>query len=287
MHAAAGRLIRRILPVLVVLLISVLPGSAAPPEERSYSFAVVPQFPPALIQRDWTPVLARLSAASGVPLTLTFYRSIPDFEAAFLRGEPDFVYLNPYHAVMARRAQGYLPLVRDGATGLKGILVVRRDSGLRAAGDLEGKTVAFPSPNAFASSLYMRALLSRRENVSVVPKYVATHSNVYRHVLLGTASAGGGVNKTLSKEPADLREQLRVLYETPMTAPHPVAVHPRVPAEVRTAVIRAFLTLGQDGGAQGLLSAIEMAQPVRADYQKDYRPLEALGLERFAKTGEE
>jgi phosphonate transport system substrate-binding protein len=270
-----------------VAALLVFSAEAARADQKPYTFAVVPQFPPAVIQRDWTPIIERIERISGVALELKFYRSIPEFEAGFLKGEPDFLYLSPYHAVKARRAQRYAPLVRDFSAQLKGILVVRRDSSVTSVRQLNGATIAFPSAKAFASSLYLRALMKQREKISFTPKYVSTHSNVYRHVLLGMVAAGGGANKTLNMEPAALRDQLRVLYETPGSAPHPVCAHPRVPATVRESFAAAFLALPSDATGRELLKAVEIERPGRADYEKDYQPLEALGLDTFAVAGEE
>ena len=46
------------------------------------------------------------------------------FEQALQAGELDVAYGNPYHAVMARRWQGYEPVLRDSSERLSGILVV-------------------------------------------------------------------------------------------------------------------------------------------------------------------
>ena len=59
--------------------------------------------------------------------------------------------------------------------------------------DLDGADIAFPAPNAFGASLYMRALLAEQEKININPIYVETHANVYRNVIFGRASAGGGV----------------------------------------------------------------------------------------------
>jgi phosphonate transport system substrate-binding protein len=231
------------------------------------------------------PLIEQVSRSSGIQLDLRFYRSIPDFEKDFLKGKPDFVYLNPYHAVMARKAQGYIPLIRDSENPLIGILVVRRDSPVAGIRDLNEKKLAFPSPNSFAASLYMRALLTREEKLSFFPRYLTTHSNVYRHVVLNKAAAGGGVNRTLNKEPAELKELVKIIYRTPPVAPHPICAHPRVPLSVREAVYNSLLKLGDSPEGRELLKAAELNRPVRADYLRDYQMLETLGLERFAVEG--
>jgi len=249
-------------------------------ERAAYSFVVMPQFTAGEIHRDWTPLLQRLGAEAGATLTLKLAPSIPRFEAEVLAGSPDFAYLNPYHAVMAMRAQAYLPLVRDHKP-LTGILVVRRSDAVKSVQELDGREIAFPSPNAFGASLWMRALLAERERVQVTPNYVQTHTNVYRQVLLGKAAAGGGIHSSLLQERDEVRNELRVLLETPPAAPHPVVAHPRVPAKLRQAVADALLHCTRDAAGQALLQAVALPNPQAADYERDYRPLERFKLEKY------
>lgn len=251
----------------------------------TYELLVVPQFQAAEIQRDWQPLIQRIRELSGVELKLRHVRSIPEFEAAFLRGTPDFVFLNPYHQVMARQAQGYVPLIRGGGR-LTGILVVKKGGSIRTLADLAGKELAFPAPNAFGASLYMRALLQEQHGLQITPRYVKTHGNVFRTVLVGEVPAGGAANSTFALEAPAIRERLQVLYETPGVVPHPLAAHPRVPEAVRKAVASAILHLGEtiDGKAQ--LSACQLPDPVSADYERDYQPLERLNLERYVVRSE-
>jgi phosphonate transport system substrate-binding protein len=266
----------------LVLFSLALTARAQPATEasRGLTVAVVPQFTVLQIHKDWTPFLERVSRDSGVALTLKSYQSIPAFEADLLKGVPDIAFMNPYHQVMAKRAAGYVPLVRDSKL-LTGVLLVRRDSPVRALKDLSGGKLAFPAPNAFGASLYMRALLAEQEGVKIEPVYVKTHSNVFRQVILGEAVAGGTVNSAFSREPATVVEQVRVIFETPGVAPHPLAVHPRVAAAQHRAITAAILKLREDATAAPLLRAVQMAEPVAADYARDYRPLERLKLENY------
>lgn len=249
-------------------------------ERASYTLSVVPQFPATELHRDWAPPLQRVAAESGLNLSLKLATTIPRFEAELLAGGPDFAFMNPYHAVMAMKAQGYLPLVRD-TKPLTGILVVRQDSPVKAVKELDGQDIAFPSPNAFGASLWMRALLTEREGISFKPLYVQTHSNVYRQVIRGKTAAGGGVNNTLLQESGEVRADLRVLLETPPAAPHPVSVHPRVPQKVQAAFAQAWMQLAQDAAGRAMLKEVAMANPLRADYARDFRPLEQYKLEKY------
>ena len=159
-------------------------------------------------------------------------------------------------------------------------MVVRQDSPYKTLHDLDKKSLGFPAPNAFGASLYMRALLTA-EHVDFQTQFLSTHSNVYRSVLNGSVAAGGGINTTLNDETPEVRAQLRILYQTPETAPHPIVAHPRVPVEVVKALRDALLNLSKDAEGQRLLAEIRMAQPINADYQRDYLPLEKLKIEKF------
>lgn len=270
--------LRRALRALQLPALSmVLCGSAA---ADTFTVAVVPQFPALDIVRAWGPALERLSQQTGHSFKLMPFASIPAFEAAFEEGKPDFVYLNPYHMVMARAAHQYQPLLRDASAPLSGVLVVAADSPLTRPEQLAGKMVAFPAPNAFGASLAMRAHLAAR-GIGIEPNYVKTHKNAYRHVLTGHAAAAGGVMQTLKAEPDDVRAGLRVIYETPPAAPHPLAAHPRVPVPVQHAVRETMLAWSATAKEQPLLDRIGIREPMAADYARDYAPLERLGLQRF------
>lgn len=253
---------------------------------RSYSVNVVPQLPPAATFARWAPMLERVGQKTGMCFELIVPDSITAFESTLWGGKTDFAFANPYHAVVARKRQGYVPLLIDSRVRLSGLLVVRSDSALRSVQDLNGKEMAFPSPNAFAASLLTRAELAKK-GIQITPKYLKTHGNVYRAVLSGDVAAGGGVNNTLQREEPGLRQSLKVIYETGSYAPHPVVAHPRVPASVRAQFQAAVLALGEDAPGRTLLDGVQMPEPVRADYRRDFFPLEKLGLERWVVQHED
>lgn len=249
--------------------------------EENYTWAVVPHFTGTVVHRDWTPLLKAIEKDTGYKITLTLYDSIPAFEIAFLAGRPDFAYMNPYHAVMAKKMQGYEPLVRDETSRLTGIVVSRINSGIDSVNDLAGKDIVFPSPNAFAASLYVRALLTENEKLQFTPVYTQTHSNAYRYVLVGKIPASGGVLRTLRRERPEVQSELKVIYETPGTASHPIVFHKRVPKHAAQAVQKAVFDYSRTEDGKKILEAILMPSPVVASYEQDYKPLETLNLEKY------
>ncbi len=246
---------------------------------RTYTFGVTPQFEQRKLHGIWAPLVTELEKRTGLRFELVSTLNIKDFEKDLAKGNFDFVYSNPYHILMERKSQGYVPLVRDSAP-LRGILVVRKDSPIQKPTELAGKIVAFPSPNAIGASLMMRADLERIHHTRVQPLYVKTHSSVYLHVVKGLTDAGGGVEKTLREQNPEIRDALRVIYTTRAMPSHPIAAHPRVPKHVREAVRRALLDMGERTEGRELLEKVPVKQLVAAS-MADYEPMADWGLQSY------
>jgi len=268
--------IRFLAGVLLALLASISFAESS----TAYTFAVIPQFKPSQLQKEWTPVLQRISRETGVTLKLALAPSIVKFETELNKGIPDFAFMHPYEAVMSMKGKGYIPMLRS-KNPLNGILVVRKDSPYKKLEDLDGKIIGFPSPNAFGASLYMRAKLSEENKIKFTPRYLNNHNVVYKHVSLGHIAAGGTTNTAFEDETPEMREQLTVLFQTPDVAPHPVSVHPRVPANVRKLVMQAFFAMQEDDEGRAMLKEIRMPNLVEANYKNDYQPLEKLNIDKY------
>jgi phosphonate transport system substrate-binding protein len=254
-------------------------------ETASYSVGVVPQFEARELASIWVPILAELSKRTGLQLSMKGSPRIPEFEIAFEAGEFDFAYMNPYHAMVAARKQGYLPLVRDAAS-LSGVLVVRQDSPYKAVKDLAGKKIAFPAPNAFGASLLMRADLDTLFHIKVTPLYAQTHTSAYLNTVLGVSEATGGVRNTFDKQKPDIRDGLRIIYETRKMPSHPVLAHPRVPEAHRALVQKALIDMAQTAEGAALLAKVPMSSVVPAT-QAEYKALSSWKLEKYyVKSGD-
>jgi len=269
------------LPLLSLLLIcSLFSINVQAKEQRVYTIGIVPQFEIRHIRKIWNPILNEIRKNTGIKLKLIGSPTIPDFENEFNAGKFDFAYMNPYHILLAKDSQGYIPLVRDHGRKLHGILVVRNDSGINSVQDLNGKKIGFPAPNALGASLLMRANLSNDYKIKFNPVYVKTHSSVYLNVIVKQTAAGGGVKKTLNQQRENIKAALKIIHRTPEVAPHPLAAHPRVPANIRKQIKETFLLLGRSEIGQALLLKIPMKKIGEA-YMSDYTPLKKFNLEEF------
>ncbi|MBL8492265.1 MAG: phosphate/phosphite/phosphonate ABC transporter substrate-binding protein, partial [Rhodocyclaceae bacterium] len=227
----------------------------------------------------WQPIVEDLQRRTGLRLNLVTSLSVGEYERDVRQGNFDFVYMNPYLVLQVAATPGYVPLVRD-QRPLRGILVVRKDSPYQKVEDLQGKTIAVPSWTALGASLLLRAELDRTFRVRMRAIDAKTHSSVFLHVLNDLADAGGAVQKTLAEQEPAVQGALRVLHSTQEVPSHPLAAHGRVPPVVRDKIRQAFIDMASSEDGRRLLAEIPMQRPVPATVE-DYRPLQALALERY------
>ncbi len=251
-------------------------------EGAAYSFGVVPQQSAARLAEMWVPLLQRLQALGGVPLKFATAKDIPAFEAGLAQDRYDFAYMNPYHFVAFSAQPGYHALARDRQERLQGIMVVAKDSPLGSLEDLAGQELVFPAPGAFAASLLTRAELEGR-GIPFQARFVSSHDSVYLNVAKGHYAAGGGIRRTLEALRPEVRDALRVLWETEGYTPHAIAVSPRVPAAVAQAVLTALMALETE--APELLRGAALGPLTRAEDSDwdDVRALDPKRLERLSR----
>jgi phosphonate transport system substrate-binding protein len=222
------------------------------------SFGVVPQFDQREIAAIWRPLLADLGRRTGISFELSGAPDMAVFERELMAGRFDCAYMNAYEFTRAHARQGYAALVRDKGKPLTGILVVARASAIRSPRELRGRTVAFPSPEALGATVLVRQALRDRFDVTVIPRYVHTHDSVYLNVATGQAAGGGGVKRTFDAQPEALRRLLRIIYETPGVASHPIACHRRLDAAQQARIRDALLAMGRDPAGAALLARVPM-----------------------------
>ncbi len=247
---------------------------------ETFSVGIVPQFEPRKLAEIWAPILAELENRTGHQFVIRGSPEIPEFEQDFIEGAFDFAYMNPYHFLVAAESQGYYPVVRDGGRELFGVLVVAKDSDFQTVADLEGHTIAFPAPNALGAALLMRADLDRIFGISYDATYVTTHSSAYLNVALGEMDAAGGVMATFNSIDPNVRDRLRIIYETTRVPPHPVVAHKRVDPSIVENVRAAFLAMGETEDGKALLAKIPIRKVVPASAE-EYEILNELQLRNY------
>jgi phosphonate transport system substrate-binding protein len=142
------------------------PGAAA--QDQSYKFHVLPQRSTALTAQYWNPILTHVTKKSGVPLELKLTKTAQEGNAIAEKQGYDFIYTNHFFTPERDRL-GYKVIARPAGPGIPSQIVVPEDSPIQSLHDLNGKEVAFVSPDAFLGYwVPMDALLRNKVNVKVV-----------------------------------------------------------------------------------------------------------------------
>lgn len=228
--------------------------------EDVYTFGVVPQQSATRLAQIWVPFLKELENRTGHKFRFTTAKDIPTFEACLARKAYDFAYMNPYHYTVMHDAVGYEAFAHQAGKRLKGVLVAKSDSSIEDLKDLDGESIAFPSPAAFGASVIPRAELDG-QGVTFEPIYVKSHDSVYRAVALGLFPAGGGVVRTFGNLPDDLKSQLRVFHTTGSYTPHAFASSPDLDPGARDRISSEMIRIDDED----LLKSLGMKGFVAAD----------------------
>ncbi|MEM6986939.1 MAG: phosphate/phosphite/phosphonate ABC transporter substrate-binding protein [Pseudomonadota bacterium] len=248
------------------------------------TLSIVPQQSASKLARLWTPIVVYLSEKTGHTIQFATAKDIPTFEERLAEGHYDIAYMNPYHYTVFSREPGYEAFARQKDKRIKGIVVVKKDSPLSDLYELEGETLAFPSPAAFAASVLPRSHF-REEGIDITPQYVSSHDSVYLSVAAGFFPAGGGVMRTFNNADPEVREKLKVFWTTKTYTPHAFAAHPRVPQDVVDSIAAAMMEMNTDPEGQALLKSINFkgVQPAK---NEDWNDVRGLGIELLADLGQ-
>ncbi|WP_206201957.1 phosphate/phosphite/phosphonate ABC transporter substrate-binding protein [Terasakiella sp. SH-1] len=262
-----------------VLLVSAGVSSMAQASEKVFTFSVVPQQSASKTAAIWNPVLKYLGEKTGQKFKLSTAKNIPTFEKRLANGEADFSYMNPYHYTVFHERSGYNAIARAKDKRIKGIVVVRKDSPLGKLEELNGQTLAFPSPAAFAASVLPRGYL-KANNINITPKYVSSHDSVYLNVMKGRMVAGGGIMRTFNNTKPEVREQLKILWTTKGYTPHAIAAHKRVDPKIVTAVQQALVDLSATEQGLAMVGKMKLKGFIKAQ-NEDWDDVRSLKLNQL------
>lgn len=265
----------------IILVCSACASRGLAQEVTKLTFGVVPQQSALKLANNWVPILNYLSAVTGYELVFKTAPDIEEFERRCAKGEYDLGYMNPAHYAMFSRQTGYRAFAKEKNVRIKGIIVVRKDAPYHTVAELAGKAMAFPSPAAFAASVLPRLYLKQAQ-IDIIPNYVNSHDSVYLSVVKGLYPAGGGIVRTLNSMESGVRDELRILWESPGYTPHAFAAHPRVPDEMVGRIQKAMGLLSEDLTAVSILKAAEFFNGFEPASDSDWDDVRLLGADQEA-----
>src|SRR5882724_11822551 len=184
--------------VVLLLLTSVVAGLAArPAAARDLKFGFTPVLGEAEMRAEFDPLAAYLSDAIGQKVVLYVAKDYGDLRTQIEAGAVDIGSFSPFAYVDAMRG-GKVRIIAqsiiDGTATYRGIIVARKDSGLKTVNDLKGKRFAFVDPKSASGYVYPRAMLIEKginpESFFKETIFAGSHDKVIAAVLEGRVDAG-------------------------------------------------------------------------------------------------
>ena len=189
--------------------------------KTEYRFAVHPLHNPTRLFEVFNPLLEYLNNnTKDSHFILEASRDYATFDNKLKQKTVSFALPNPYQTLIALE-HDYRVIAKMGDDiNFKGIILVRKDSHIRKPKDLKGKSVSFPAPTALAATMLPQYYLHTHGlniNKDITNKYVGSQESSIMNVFLGTTAAGATWPppwQALSNERPELKEQLKVIWET-------------------------------------------------------------------------
>ncbi len=209
--------------------------AAASRPQPYYRFGVLPLQSPTMLARMFLPLADALQQALHRPVQFVTAPNFSSFMRRVQRHKYDIIYLNPLLYTRARR-WGYHVIVKVAGEPFTGILVVRRDSGIRGLDPRRlppGLRIGFPDPNAYAATIMTRQYMAARDihvNRDMKVRYFGSQDSALMAVYYGMVDMAGAWYPSLRSMPRHVQAALRVIAQTPPQPQMPIAVRDDMPA---------------------------------------------------------
>ena len=239
--------------VMAAVLVLGMVGLISPaPASAELRFGTVPRLSAAELQAMYAPLLEYLAKETGEKMSLVVPKDFEGVKTAAKNGQMDMGFVNPLLYVQIKKMVDIEPLalsseVKSG-TRLRGIIIVRKDSGISKLQDLKGKKLVFVDKDSPAGYLFQMLLLNKAgfdtaKDITVLP-FAKKHENVTQAVLNRTADAGGIREDELEKvkDKIDI-SQIRILGYTDYFPNWPVFAMGKLKPELTARIKAALLKL--------------------------------------------
>jgi len=247
-------------------------GEKAAVASQEYVFGVHPLHNPARLHEIFGPLMRHLEEKiPGAKFRLEASRNYAAYDEKLYAGKFHFSLPNPYQTINSLK-HNYRVFGKMGDDdNFRGIILVRKDSGIENVTDLKGKPVSFPAPTALAATM-MPQYYMQENGLNVMSdidiRYVGSQESSIMNVFLGDTVAGATWPPPwhlLAAERPELLEQLEVKWQTEPLPNNGLVVRDDVPSDVVDEVASILFSLHKHTKGQEILTRMDLSQFERAD----------------------
>lgn len=211
-------------------------------------------------------------------------------------GRVDVAWFNPLSYVLAHDKYGADVLLiteRDGHTDYFGIILVRKDGGIKKLQQLKGKKFAFVDPLSTSGTLYPKQLLMENgvnPDKDLKSLFAGGHDKaiiaLYNKQVDGCSCYGGynsDARDRVVKTVPDIKKETTIIARTASIPNDNVSVSKNLPPAMREKLRNALLQIAHSpGGSQMLLDVADISglQPAKdSDYASLRKMIKTVGLD--------
>jgi phosphonate transport system substrate-binding protein len=261
-------------------------GGNAPME---YIVGIHPLHNPKHLVEVYGPVVDYLNVTiPQVHFTLEASRNYEEFEKKLYSGHFDFAMPNPYQTVRSLK-RGYRVFGKMGNDEMfRGIILVRKDGGIRKLSDLKGKKISYPAPTALAATMMPQYYLHTHGidvNRDVENMYVGSQESSIMNVLRGHVAAAATWPvpwKTFQQDNPEMASQLEVKWQTRTLPNNGWVAREDIPQALAEDVGKALAALDKTQEGRGMLEKLGITRFERAT-NETYKPVQHY-LKTFSET---
>ena len=227
-------------------------GFAAPASADELRIGVLPRLSATELNAMFRPLADYLARETGQKITLVLAKDFESFEKQVRDGELDLAFSNPLVYVQLKKTTDLTPLAlaaeKKGGTKFRGIVIVRKDSGLSDVVGLKGKRLIFVDEDSLGGYI-AQALLLKKQGLEpgrdfVRLPYAKKHDNVTMAVVNRAADAGGIREDDLEKMQGKVDlSQLKILAYSDYFPNWPLFVSHKVKPATREEIKAALIKL--------------------------------------------
>lgn len=235
----------------------------------------------------YQPLADYLSDRLKIKTRLTLLGRYGNIIDNFVSERLDCAFFGSFTGALAIKKLGVVPLARpvklDGTSTYHGYIFVRKDSGIKSAKDMKGRSFAFVDKATTAGYIFPIAYF-RENGITNIKRYLGetyftgSHDAAIKAVLDRQAEIGAAKNtvyEELLKENPKIKDELLILAESPKVPENALAVRNDLDEALKESIKEALLDMDKNEDGKRVLFNLK-AQKFIETSNKDYDPVFAI-----------
>jgi len=163
-------------------------------KNKQYILGIHPLHNPQKLQEVFGPLAEYINKnIPNINLKIEASRNYASFNKKLYAGKFDFSLPNPFQTVNALQHDYSVFAKMGDDKNFRGIILARKDSGIKIPEDLKGKAISYPAPTALAATMMPQLFLQKHGlniQTDIDNRYVGSQESAIMNVYMGNTIAG-------------------------------------------------------------------------------------------------